>query len=407
MESIVTKRRRQFMATRDAQDLEFRLKKVRAKVGQEFLSPADLKYLGDDKHDMSDEETDEEREKTWVVKRPSWRSKRLTRIIDRCQPAKEAFIAKTPQTRYTRMQRLHFERQPGARQGGTPLHPRGWKRGPAAGVTIWEPGLDRKCCFGSFKLQKVKDVQLREMVVKQFHLEKELETVRHQQEKVEKATSKMMEKVKERERKYDVKKEDLPGVTFCQILREEAGIVSSVQIDEELAASKDPTIHSDGTSKDGIKYNGYQLTTGKGQHRTAGILKMSSGQSAEQLEGLQFTLKKLAMISNSRHHHPCQAVTVQNQEHHGDDVASQKHFNELLEEYRAEILPDVIDGREDLSAEVQQNISAMNHMYCQLHALVGCATATAAGFKLIASSDLLFVVESWHLFCADIAVFMW
>eukprot|EP00058_Branchiostoma_floridae_P008537 XP_002594025.1 hypothetical protein BRAFLDRAFT_68535 [Branchiostoma floridae] len=133
---------------------------------------------------------------------------------------------------------------------------------------------------------------------------------------------------------------------------------------------------SDGTSKDGIKCTGYKLTTGKGQHRTAGILKMSSGQSAEQLEGLQFILKKLAMISDSSADTITKAKqllsNIKNTMWDGAD--SHKHFNELLGEYRAEILPDVIDGWEDLSAEVQQNISAMNYMYCQLHALVGCAT---------------------------------
>eukprot|EP00058_Branchiostoma_floridae_P021975 XP_002607465.1 hypothetical protein BRAFLDRAFT_69897 [Branchiostoma floridae] len=63
------------------------MKDLRVKIGQDFLSPADLKYLSDARLElMSDEETDEEREKTWVVRRPSWRAKKLTRIIDRCQP---------------------------------------------------------------------------------------------------------------------------------------------------------------------------------------------------------------------------------------------------------------------------------------------------------------------------------
>ncbi|KAI8490409.1 hypothetical protein Bbelb_316770 [Branchiostoma belcheri] len=73
------------------------------------------------------------------------------------------------------------------------------------------------------------------------------------------------------------------------------------QVVEELETSTDATLiaHSDSIYHHGVKYTGYQLTTGEGQHRTAGIIKISSRQSSEHLEGLNFILKKLAMLSES------------------------------------------------------------------------------------------------------------
>ncbi|CAH1242546.1 Hypp6825 [Branchiostoma lanceolatum] len=54
-------------------------------------------------------------------------------------------------------------------------------------------------------------------------------------------------------------------------------------------------------------------------------------------------------------------------------AASQKKFNRMLEAYRAEILPEVVNGWNDLSEEEQQQFKEMNHLYCNLHALIGFA----------------------------------
>ena len=40
-----------------------------------------------------------------------------------------------------------------------------------------------------------------------------------------------------------------------------------------------------------------------------------------------------------------------------------KNFNSLLEEYRAQILPEVITSWRDLSSEEQQSISSLNNFF--------------------------------------------
>ena len=56
----------------------------------------------------------------------------------------------------------------------------------------------------------------------------------------------------------------------------------------------------------------------------------------------------------------------------------QKNFNSLLEEYRAQILPEVITSWQDLSSEDQQSISSLNNFFCGLHLLVGIADVSSS-----------------------------
>ena len=59
----------------------------------------------------------------------------------------------------------------------------------------------------------------------------------------------------------------------------------------------------------------------------------------------------------------------------------EKKFNELLESYREEILPDVVEGWNDLTPEQQQSITRVNNFFCGLHFLVGLADTSAETMK--------------------------
>ena len=49
-----------------------------------------------------------------------------------------------------------------------------------------------------------------------------------------------------------------------------------------------------------------------------------------------------------------------------------------MEEYRAQILPEVITSWQDLSSEDQQSISSLNNFFCGLHLLVGIADVSSS-----------------------------
>ncbi|CAH1277615.1 Hypp9711 [Branchiostoma lanceolatum] len=81
-----------------------RLRDLRATVGKDCLTPAELEFLSVAKPDlMSDEETDEEQPNTWLVRRPAWRCKKLTQIVDRCQPGVDKLVMKSRKLRNRRV----------------------------------------------------------------------------------------------------------------------------------------------------------------------------------------------------------------------------------------------------------------------------------------------------------------
>jgi hypothetical protein len=64
-----------------------------------------------------------------------------------------------------------------------------------------------------------------------------------------------------------------------------------------------------------------------------------------------------------------------------DRAATEKTFNRLLEEYRGTILPNVIDGWQEMDDEERQCCSKMNNFYCGLHLLVGIADVCETALK--------------------------
>ena len=56
----------------------------------------------------------------------------------------------------------------------------------------------------------------------------------------------------------------------------------------------------------------------------------------------------------------------------------QKKFNSLLEDYRAEILPSMVDNWDELTTAEQDHFSSLNNFFCGMHVLVGMADTTSS-----------------------------
>ena len=65
-----------------------------------------------------------------------------------------------------------------------------------------------------------------------------------------------------------------------------------------------------------------------------------------------------------------------------------KTFNSLLEQFRNDILPDVIDNWNELNEKQKTLCSKMNNFFCDLHLLVGLADSCAESLKKF---ELLFM----------------
>ncbi|XP_066288682.1 uncharacterized protein [Branchiostoma lanceolatum] len=179
---------------------------------------------------------------------------------------------------------------------------------------------------------------------------------------------------------FDIDRTDFPGETFCQEMRYEANLVASIHVSDKLSAVSTAALQSDGTSRDGQKVVGMQVNTG-GLTSTVGLQQVSSGVAEDQLDAFKFTFKKMAELTSSpedaEEKYNLLVSTLKNTM--GDGAASQKRFNNLLEDYRTEILPKVKENWDSLSTVQQDSLSKMNHMYCNLHALIGFATYADAG----------------------------
>ena len=59
-------------------------------------------------------------------------------------------------------------------------------------------------------------------------------------------------------------------------------------------------------------------------------------------------------------------------------IIVQKNFNSLLEDYRAEILPSMVDNWDKLTTAEQDHFSSLNNFFCGTHILVDMADTTAS-----------------------------
>ena len=153
------------------------------------------------------------------------------------------------------------------------------------------------------------------------------------------------------------------------------------QLSEELQKGDNLTLHSDGTSKYGQHFYSFQLSTPDTTY-SLGLTEMSSGSATHVLSTFQQILYDLELITQSGSSH---VILSKIKNTMSDRHIVEKNFNSLLQSYRLEVLPSVVDNWAELGEDEQQGISTLNNFFCGLHLLVGMAD--------VASSTLL----QWEL----------
>lgn len=96
----------------------------------------------------------------------------------------------------------------------------------------------------------------------------------------------------------------------------------------------------------------------------------------EILEDLNTIRKQLGLLEVSKN------IIANVKNTMSDRHSAEKLFSSLLNEYRETILPKVVSGWNDLTAEEQEQMTRMNNFYCGLHYLVGLADAAEATIKI-------------------------
>lgn len=162
----------------------------------------------------------------------------------------------------------------------------------------------------------------------------------------------------------------------------EARSLAHLQLSEELPNQATNTLHSDRTTKFGEKFGGFQVTTQESSY-TLCLAEMKAGGAKDFKEVLKQALSDIEAACCAVGHpgdrvSKAKEILASIKNTMSDRHIVEKNFNELLEAYRAEVLPDVIERWNGLTSDQQASLSKMNNFFCGLHFLVALADAAAA-----------------------------
>lgn len=155
------------------------------------------------------------------------------------------------------------------------------------------------------------------------------------------------------------------------------------QVGSVLKEKDHTTLYTDETRKYGKCMQSYIVTDEEQNSYVLGLREMvdKSGQST--LDVFKDILSDISAYCHEAVHEKDIGCTILSniRDTMSDRASTEKHFNNLLEQFRSEILPQVIDNWENLSEEERQLCSKMNNFYCGLHLLVGMADTCESTLK--------------------------
>lgn len=121
-----------------------------------------------------------------------------------------------------------------------------------------------------------------------------------------------------------------------------------MQLSEELPNRATNTLHSNGTTKFGEKFGGFQVTTQESSY-TLCLAEMKAGGAKDFKEVLKQALSDIEAACCAVGHpgdhciSKAKEILASLKNTMSDRHIVENNFNELLEVYRAEVLPDVIE----------------------------------------------------------------
>ena len=138
-------------------------------------------------------------------------------------------------------------------------------------------------------------------------------------------------------------------------MRVEGRSVSHIQLAETLGCTSNLTLHSDGTTKFGTKYGSYQVSTDILSY-SLGLAEMAAGTARNSRDLLLQILDDVDAVYN-RFGGGCvsEKIITNIKNTMSDRQIVQKNFNQLLEDYRKEVLPSVVDGWSQISEDTRED----------------------------------------------------
>ncbi len=170
---------------------------------------------------------------------------------------------------------------------------------------------------------------------------------------------------------------------ICQMILE-SFTVAQAQLGDELSENSSTTLQTDGTTKFGNHFGTFDVRVPDSKETyTLGVRHVFSGSSHDSLETLKQILNDIDSVQSVLGKEAASSKIIYNIKNTmSDRHAAEKLFNELLYDFRAEILPSVVENWDDLTLVEKEQITHMNNFFCGLHYLVGLADCTDETIKL-------------------------
>ena len=173
------------------------------------------------------------------------------------------------------------------------------------------------------------------------------------------------------------------GLT-CQMILESLAIVQAQLGDCLSETSGYCTLQTDGTTKYGKHYAAYDVSVpNESTSYSLGMRHVFSGSSSNTLEVFKEILSDVDDVYEALGKEAVSSkVLLKIKNTMSDRHAAEKLFNEMLNDYRAKVLPTVVENWEDMSEPERQQLERMNNFFCGLHYIVGLAECTDEVLKL-------------------------
>ncbi len=170
---------------------------------------------------------------------------------------------------------------------------------------------------------------------------------------------------------------ELPSDTCYRKMNIQRGIISQMQVLDQLSKEDDLTVATDEAMHYNRKYATFNAITSDDTTYVMGLRDLLTKSGKDTLDSFMQIMFDFDKLKGDEINPVSRAIVVKIRNIMTDRASSEKKFAEHLESYRAEILPLVKKNWEKLEERVRINLSKLHRFYCGLHVMIHVAEVNA------------------------------
>ena len=184
---------------------------------------------------------------------------------------------------------------------------------------------------------------------------------------------------------------DIPSTATVLNYNVERLVLAQRQLGEDLSEKKNTALLTDETSKFGEKYMGYHTADAEGNLWVLGLREMVTKSAQDTLSTYKEILQDIDDRTRASKNETSMKILLHTVATMSDRAATELKFNQLLQDYRKDTLPQFIEGYDCLSEDDRAPLERMYNFFCALHSLVHIAEVSS---KAILESEKALLPES-------------